>query len=345
MNIGEVIKTYRKQKNLTQEQMATYLGVTPSAVNKWENGASNPDIALLAPIARLLGISTDTLLSYKKELSKEEMEEIIQTIIKRIQTEPYDKVFEDCKTYINQYPSNDALIYNITSILDSYRIILQIEQPERYDNEIKDLFSRLLQSDDIEIKQCSAEALFYFFIQKEKFHEAKSYIEYIPKQRHDRRRLEALLSEKQGKIDTCYQMYEQMLLTGYNEISWALNGIYNLFMKENNITKAEQMVEKQERLANVMELGKYMEVSLGLDLAIYKKDKEKALEILETMVEQLDSLENFKKSKLYTHIDFSSSSGENIAFLLKKGFEDDEAIDFLKEDIRYKKLMEKLKEI
>lgn len=40
MNIGEVIRRYRKQKNMTQEEMAVRLGVTAPAVNKWENGDS-----------------------------------------------------------------------------------------------------------------------------------------------------------------------------------------------------------------------------------------------------------------------------------------------------------------
>ena len=40
MQIGEVIRKYRKERNLTQEEMARYLGVTAPAVNKWENGVS-----------------------------------------------------------------------------------------------------------------------------------------------------------------------------------------------------------------------------------------------------------------------------------------------------------------
>ena len=64
MSIGTVIRKYRKEKQLTQEEMAGYLGVTAPAVNKWENENSLPDISLLSPIARLLGISTDILLSY-----------------------------------------------------------------------------------------------------------------------------------------------------------------------------------------------------------------------------------------------------------------------------------------
>lgn len=56
MDIGSVIKKYRKDIGLTQEEMANRLGVTTPALNKWENGNSNPDIELLAPIARLLNI-------------------------------------------------------------------------------------------------------------------------------------------------------------------------------------------------------------------------------------------------------------------------------------------------
>ena len=58
MNIGSVIKKYRKVSGFTQEEMANRLGVTTPAVNKWENGNSNPDIELLAPIARLLHYRT-----------------------------------------------------------------------------------------------------------------------------------------------------------------------------------------------------------------------------------------------------------------------------------------------
>ena len=69
MTIGKVIRKYRKLANLTQEEMAVRLGVTAPAVNKWENENSCPDITLLAPIARLLNISLDTLLSFQEDLN------------------------------------------------------------------------------------------------------------------------------------------------------------------------------------------------------------------------------------------------------------------------------------
>ena len=61
-NIGERIKELRKKNDLTQEKLATLLGVTDKAVSKWERGATMPDLALIVPMARLFGVSTDTLL-------------------------------------------------------------------------------------------------------------------------------------------------------------------------------------------------------------------------------------------------------------------------------------------
>lgn len=60
---GEKLIKMRKSANLTQEEVATHLGVSPQAVSKWENDLSCPDIMLLPRIAKLYGTSVDELLS------------------------------------------------------------------------------------------------------------------------------------------------------------------------------------------------------------------------------------------------------------------------------------------
>ena len=60
---GEVIKEMRKQKHMTQLQLADHLGVTDKTVSKWENGKGYPDIALLEPIADAFQISVTELIS------------------------------------------------------------------------------------------------------------------------------------------------------------------------------------------------------------------------------------------------------------------------------------------
>ena len=67
MNIGKNILEQRKQKNITQEELAAELGVTAAAVSKWENGYTLPDILMLCALADYFGVTTDELLGRTKE--------------------------------------------------------------------------------------------------------------------------------------------------------------------------------------------------------------------------------------------------------------------------------------
>lgn len=64
LNIGKNILRLRKQRQITQEQLANMIGVTAGAVSKWETGNSTPDISILAPLARALNSTTDQLLGF-----------------------------------------------------------------------------------------------------------------------------------------------------------------------------------------------------------------------------------------------------------------------------------------
>ena len=118
MDIGVVIKKYRKEAGMTQEEMANRLGVTTPAVNKWENSNSKPDIELLAPIARLLDISLDTLLSFHEKLSDTEIEEIIRKMDRMFSEEGYEKTYEWALRLIKEYPNCNMLIWQAAPMLD-----------------------------------------------------------------------------------------------------------------------------------------------------------------------------------------------------------------------------------
>ncbi|MDE6591487.1 MAG: helix-turn-helix domain-containing protein [Oscillospiraceae bacterium] len=65
--VGKNICQMRKQKGLTQEELAARLNISYQAVSKWENGVSLPDISMLPGIAVNLGCSIDSLLGYAAE--------------------------------------------------------------------------------------------------------------------------------------------------------------------------------------------------------------------------------------------------------------------------------------
>ena len=64
--IGKFIFTLRKERGLTQEELATKLGITKNAVSKWERGISLMDMSLLNPLCDILGISITELLNGEK---------------------------------------------------------------------------------------------------------------------------------------------------------------------------------------------------------------------------------------------------------------------------------------
>lgn len=83
--IGRLISKARKDKNMTQKDLASLLHITDKAVSKWERGISLPDISLLIPISNILDISVYELLGgeMKEGMSKKEVEEVVKTSVKK----------------------------------------------------------------------------------------------------------------------------------------------------------------------------------------------------------------------------------------------------------------------
>ena len=80
-NLGAHIAALRKAKGMTQEQLASALGISAPAVSKWETESSCPDITLLCPLARALGTNLDTLLQFEESLPDEQVAEHMNKII------------------------------------------------------------------------------------------------------------------------------------------------------------------------------------------------------------------------------------------------------------------------
>ena len=79
--IGQNITYFRKQKNLTQEELAEKMSVTPQAVSKWECDTSYPDITVMQTLAKTLGVNVDSLL--EGEWPKPELREAMAEAIDR----------------------------------------------------------------------------------------------------------------------------------------------------------------------------------------------------------------------------------------------------------------------
>ena len=304
MTIGDVIRTYRKKAGLTQEEMAKRLGVTAPAVNKWENNNTLPDIALLAPISRLLGITTDILLGFQENLTTEEISAFIRKMNQDLDSRNYAEVFEQAKKKIEQYPNCELLIWQIAVILYAKLGLDHIAEKDDYDEVIFGWFERCLRSDDERIRRSAADSLFNVYIQKDDYDKAQSYLSWLASDSPERKRKEGLILSKTGKRQEAYRSYEELLFSNYQFLSLLLNDLKILYMEDENHEMAWKIADMQCQAAKVFEMGRYNEVSSGLDVASWEKDVSKTSQIMEQIVESIDQIGSFSQSDLYQHMSF-----------------------------------------
>lgn len=84
--LGQKIAELRKEKGMTQLELANQLNITDKAVSKWERDISCPDINTFPKIAEILGVSVDELLKSSKaaDNENEKSKEIVDTVLKAI---------------------------------------------------------------------------------------------------------------------------------------------------------------------------------------------------------------------------------------------------------------------
>ena len=82
--IGKFIASCRKQKNITQQELAEKLGVSDRTIGNWENGRNMPDLSLFKPLCHELGISLNDFLSGEVVTEKEYQERLEENIINTI---------------------------------------------------------------------------------------------------------------------------------------------------------------------------------------------------------------------------------------------------------------------
>lgn len=136
--IGKFISENRKDKNMTQKQLAEQLGVSINAVSKWERGLCLMDMSLLKPLSEILGISVNELLSGEridnKDIEKKSEENVIKlTELINLKTMKYGvigmAVFFMILVFISIYKGTSpaALVslicaYNSVTFLSRYKI-------------------------------------------------------------------------------------------------------------------------------------------------------------------------------------------------------------------------------
>jgi transcriptional regulator with XRE-family HTH domain len=127
LSMGQIIKKLRKERNLTQEELAEQLNVTFQAVSKWENDTGMPDISQVVPLASVFKVNTDVLFGTFGTDDDEEVLKIIKEYDKS--TEIRIEKWHGLQNGLKKYPNHTWLLMAVLE----YGIALAYPENDCYD--------------------------------------------------------------------------------------------------------------------------------------------------------------------------------------------------------------------
>ena len=143
MNIHfcENIRRFRKERDLTQEALADFLGVSFQTISKWERGESYPDIELLPTIADFFSVSTDDLLGVDKAKNEEEIIALCKKFDKKQYAGSEGPFGYFMKDAYKKYPSDFRIAVRYMQYLQA--ISDTHEKTLEHTNEIRAIYNRI----------------------------------------------------------------------------------------------------------------------------------------------------------------------------------------------------------
>ncbi|MBQ3154643.1 MAG: helix-turn-helix transcriptional regulator [Clostridia bacterium] len=151
--MGQIIKKLRKERGLTQEDLAEQLGVTFQAISKWENDTGMPDISQIVPLATVFGVSTDVLFGMYGKNHAQEVQNLIthahSLVISPATKESVLLCYRTLTDGLTKYPGNTVLL---SACLES-GISLAYPEHDTYDPENgKTIYRACIRFADLVIK-------------------------------------------------------------------------------------------------------------------------------------------------------------------------------------------------
>ena len=115
--IAENLKTLRKRKDLTQEEVAEMLNVSPQSVSKWERGDTLPDITLLPTLANLYKVTVDELIGMDKINDRETRNAVFTTAHDHWRNGDITATIEDYSEALKIYPNDEGIMSDLAMVL------------------------------------------------------------------------------------------------------------------------------------------------------------------------------------------------------------------------------------
>ncbi len=194
MSIGSTIKELRRQKDMTQEELAELLGLTSAAVSGWECERNAPDISQIPQLCHIFGVSSDILLGIDLSTREERIEEIIV----RANKATIKDAVEIYRLGLAEFPASYELMLRLADSLD------YIGEDETYDSRIKEsitLYEKIREgTKNLYLKNQAEGRLCGIYIRQGKRDKALKIAENVPALMYSRCEFDKMLAQGMEKV-------------------------------------------------------------------------------------------------------------------------------------------------
>lgn len=244
MEFGKRIQRLRREKELTQEQMASALGVTGAAVSKWETDAAMPDVAMLCPLARLLGTTVDALLDFRPALEPEEIDALLEERRKLFEEQRTGKAIASCEALLREYPDDLRLKCAVAGLYIMYMpAVLDTDGNENQMERTAALLEESRKSSDPRLAASARSMLTSIYVMQEEFDKALEILDEEPEAALNARTMRANILLRKGELDEAEKLYQTELWSTGREAVLNLVGLYNTACRREDWERALECVD------------------------------------------------------------------------------------------------------
>ncbi|GAA0738569.1 helix-turn-helix transcriptional regulator [Clostridium oceanicum] len=349
VSIGTTILRLRKEKGITQEKLSSMIGVSKGAVSKWETLNSKPDIDLLAPIARALDTSLNELLSFKEELTEEEISEIKKELTEKFLYFGFVDGEEKSKEYLKKYPNSMGLKLAVGGLIIMYSSLLGDDSDPLAREKKEYALSLLYKVEDSKNLKYVNNSLFQIAMiqmELENYDESEKCIKKLKDSFVDPMTLYASLLERQGKNEEAEKFCESMLLMYLSQSTAMMSILSRINMINNDFDKSVLYLNAVNEIENSFKIGQCSGKYNLCRRYLKKGEKSIAAEYFNKYVDGLISSEyNYDNNPYFKNIELEVK--EDCQKIIRKNLfqtliEDDDLKE-LKENPEYIEAIEKLK--
>lgn len=132
LKLSDNIIRLRRERKITQEELADFLGVTKASVSKWENAQSVPDILLLLQLAAFFDITIDELIGYDPQLTRKQIRRFYEELAEDFAKCPFHETMDRIRGLAHRYYSCYPFLLQLCVLyLNHYMLAKERDEQER----------------------------------------------------------------------------------------------------------------------------------------------------------------------------------------------------------------------